>query len=292
MSSELHAKLIGFLGGEFARKEGRQCVKVELLYAQQGFRDEMLRAWVRTDEPEIFENLGLTEKLVSEIIEITEGHADSFGQGTHRFTLRTHQHLGGRATCSFKVAPSFSTGEDEPTTALTKSQGDLGIIAQHAGMLARNNTQMYQGTVGVLAATNRQLLEENNEIRTRLRSLERELDEARSDQLQREFDISVQMKKHARTDMGFQKLMQFGTIAMAKMAGGGDAEKGSSSALAGLSMMVFEFGKSLRPDQIQVLMTTLDFAQKAMFMEILNSVMPKDSAQDGPMPSPASNGVS
>jgi hypothetical protein len=293
VSADLHAKLLAFISGEFERKEGRQCVKLELVYSQQGFRDEMLQSWIRIDEPEVFESRALTEKLVSDIIERTEGHADTFGQGTHRFTLRTHQHLGGRAVYAFKVAPSASTGgagEDPPELAMTKSQGDMGIVAQHASQLMRNNTMMYQGTIGVLGATNRQLSEENTEIRARMRVLEKELDEARSNNLTREFELSVQMRKHARTDAGFNKLMQFGTIAMAKMSAGG--EKTGPGAATGLAMMVFEFGKSLQAHQQKELFAILDFAQRAMLMEILTSVAPPpEEAPQPSKPEPPPNGA-
>ena len=87
-NAELHGKILGFLAGEFARKEGRQCVGVDLLYAPGGgFKDEEVRKWVRTDEPELFDNFVNVEKLVTDIIEIAEGEADAKPAGKHRFVI-------------------------------------------------------------------------------------------------------------------------------------------------------------------------------------------------------------
>ena len=73
-NAELHAKILGFLMAEWARKENRQLVSVELIYAPGGgFREEPIRKWVRADEPDFFAEFVNIEKLVTQIIEIAEG---------------------------------------------------------------------------------------------------------------------------------------------------------------------------------------------------------------------------
>jgi hypothetical protein len=107
--NDLHGKLLSFLAGEIARKEGRQCVAVGLFYAPGGgFREEEIRTWAREDEPELFDKFVCVENLVSSIIEIAEGEADAKSAGKHRFVVRTRQHLGGRAIQSFVRSPTHS----------------------------------------------------------------------------------------------------------------------------------------------------------------------------------------
>jgi hypothetical protein len=49
-------------------------------------------------------------------------------------------------------------------------------------------------------------------------------------------------------------------------------------------MLIGEFYQSLRPDQMGVLMQSLDMAQKILFMEIVNMVRPKEPPQQGQSP--------
>lgn len=285
-NAELHGKILGFLAGEFARKEGRQCVGVDLLYAPgNGFRDDEIRKWVRGDEPELFDvpgNFVHVEKFVSTILEIAEGEADAKPAGRHRFVVRTHQHLGGRATMSFALSPRFSGGEE---TSLSVPGGGggrsdaSGVLMNHAGQLLRVNMQMYDCTLRVLGAQNADIRQENAELRAENILLRREVDEARSNKMDREFQIAMAAEKNARTNAGFQKLLQIGTVVAAKIGGGDESQGGAPT---GLAMLISEFGKSLRKEQIGVLMGTLDMAQKMMFMEIMNMVTPPDQGEPKP----------
>jgi len=295
MSEELHAKLVGFLSGEFARKEGRQCTKVDLLYAQPNYRDETLRTWDREETPDLFDNFALVEKLVAEIIEIAEGHADSFGMGQHRFVVRTHQHLGGRATTSFKLAPSYQGAEDGTTALAQRGSGGgnasadaaLSVLTQNNQGLMRTNQAMFQSSFGTLASLADNLRSENVELRAENASLKKRLDEAESLKEEKQFQIAMEMEAQQRKGKGLDQLMQFGTIALAKMTGGGP-EFGQQSPLA---IMVFKFGESLRSEQIATLMSTLDIGQKALFMEIMQAVAPKEDKAPGASAPQASNGA-
>jgi hypothetical protein len=282
-NAELHGKVLAFLAGEFARKELRQCVGVDLLYAPgNGFRDEEIRKWSRTDEPDLFENLIHVEKLVSSIVEIAEGEADAKPPGKHRFVIRTHQHGGGRATHSFALSPGYS-GSDEMALVPGSGGGSRqDVIANHAAQLMRINAQMYEGTIRVLGAQNADMRAENADLRTENIKLRRENDELRSNHTEREFQIAMAMEKNARTNAGFQKLLQIGTVVAAKI-GGGD-ETTAEGTPTPLAMLCHEFGKSLRKDQIGLLMGALDVSQKIMFMEIMNMVTPPDGAPGAPSP--------
>lgn len=279
---EQRSKILTFLVDEFGRKDGRQCVGVELLYTPpNGFRDEQIRKWVRADDPELFESFINTEKLVSTIIEIAEGDADTKPAGKHRFVVRTHQHMGGRAQHPFALSPSYNGGGEEVALAMGGgTSGRPDVIAGHAGQLMRINAQMFESTIRYLSTQQQAMREENVELRAENISLRREVDEARSNKLDKEFQIHLAAQKEARHSAGFQKVLQIGSVIAAKI--GGDEGPGATSTFM---IMVGEFGKSLRADQLSVLtskaipmfMATLDMAQKIMFVEIMNTVWSPES---------------
>ncbi len=298
-NAELHAKILGFLMAEWARKENRQLVAVDLLYAPgNGFRDEPVRKWVRADEPDFFAEFVNVEKLVTLIIEIAEGEVDAKPAGKHRFVVRTQQHLGERSNISFALSPSF-TGSDE--TSLTSNGGGGGrggggdvaaaqILASNNGQLMRINTQMFDGTIRVLGQQNLSLHEQVMALTSENALLRKELEEARSNKMDREFQIAMAAEKNQRTNAGFQKVLQLGSVVVAKFAGGneGAAQLGAGSPL---SMLLGDFYQSLRPDQMGSLMQILDMPQKIMFMEIVNLAKPADKGEGRPQGQPPPGGI-
>lgn len=280
-NAELHGKILGFLMAEWARKENRQLTGVDLLYAPgNGFKDEEVRKWIRSDEPELFAEFVNVEKLVAQILEIAEGEADAKPPGKHRFIVRTHQHMGGRATMSFPLSPSYRGSED---SALVPSGGgggrDQQVIASHAGQLMRINAQMFEGTIRVLGQQNMNLHDQVSTLTAENAMLRRELEEARSNKMDREFQMAMAHEKNARTNAGFQKLLQIGSVVAAKIGTG--AEALGDGVPNPLATLLAEFYQSLRQDQLGVLMQTLDMGQKIMFMEIVNMVKPPEPPQQG-----------
>ena len=299
-NADLHAKILTFLMAEWARKENRQLAAVDLLYSPgNGFRDEPIRKWVREDEPDFFAEFPNVEKLVTLIIEIAEGEADAKPAGKHRFVIRTHQHLGERANMSFALQPSY-TGSDETSLApsggggSSRGGGDVAvaqILAANNGQLMRTNTQMFDGTIRVLGHQNQNMHEQIMNLTNENAILRKELEEARSNKMDREFQIAMAAEKNARTNAGFQKMLQLGSIVAAKYAAGkeGAAQLGEATPLA---MLIGEFYQSLRPEQANALMQSLDMGQKMMFMEIVNMVRPPDKGpQQGQPPPGGVNGA-
>jgi hypothetical protein len=110
--AELQSKILTFLMAEWARKDNRQLVAVDLIFSPGGgFRDEEVRTWVRADEPELFAEFVHLERLVTQIIEIAAGEADAKPAGKHRFIVRCKQHGGTRPTLSFTLSPSYDPAE-------------------------------------------------------------------------------------------------------------------------------------------------------------------------------------
>jgi hypothetical protein len=280
-NAEIHGKILGFLMAEWARKDNRQLISVALLYAPgNGFKDEEIRKWVRADEPELFAEFVNVEKLVAQIVEIAEGEADAKPAGKHRFVLRTQQFMNDRSTLSFSLSPSYRGG-DEITIASGGNGGggrDQQVIANHAGQLMRINAQMFEGTIRVLGQQNMNLHEQCSSLTAENALLRRELEEARSNKMDREFQIAMAAEKNARTNQGFQKLLQIGSVVAAKI-GAGNEGQGGGGGPSPLAMLIAEFYQSLRQEQLGVLMQSLDMAQKIMFMEIVNLVKPPDEPQ-------------
>jgi hypothetical protein len=77
----------------------------------------------------------------------------------------------------------------------------------------------------------------------------------------------------------FQRLLAIGTTA-ARHQGGTPSSLGT---------LVFEFGKSLRPDQVSGLMSLLDMEQKLVLVEVLNAISSAPEFQPSAAPS-APNG--
>lgn len=295
--AELHSKILGFLMAEWARKENRQLVAVDLLFAPgNGFRDEEIRKWVRADEPDYFAEFANVENLVTQIIEIAEGEADAKSAGKHRFVVRTHQHLGGKASTSFVLSPSYNGSEDTALSIAGAGGGGRGgdvavsqILAGNNAQLMRTNTQMFDGTIRVLGHQVQNLHEQVITLTTENASLRKELEEARSNKMDREFQIAMAAEKNARTNAGFQKVLQLGSVVVAKFAAGNDGAAQLGEA-APLPMLLAEFYQSLRQEQMTVLMQTLDMGQKIMFMEIVNLAKPKEPQQGPPSPGGVNGG--
>ena len=292
--AELHGKILGFLMGEWARKDNRQLVSVDLLYAPgSGYRDEEVRKWVRADEPDLFAEFANLEKLVAQIVEIAVGEADAKASGKHRFIVRCTQHGGSRPTHSFALSPSYTGGSDD--VAIVPSGGGGGggskdsaqVISSHASQLMRINAQMFEGTIRVLGQQNMALHQQVSELTADNASMRRDLEEARSNRMDREFQMAMATEKNMRTNAGFQKLIQIGSVVAAKIAGGDDSNGSQHPSTSPIGILLGEFYQSLRPEQMGTMMQMLDMAQKMMFMEIVNLIKPPEQPSG---PGPSNNG--
>ncbi len=276
MSDEsLHQKITEFISGELARKAERQCIGIDLLYAPPGYRDERLKTWERADEPEKFEQLVLVEQMVSQIVEIAEGHADTFGSGSHQYVIRTRQHLGGRLTHRFRISPQYSSSDQAlmaqngNATASSGPSGEaLQILSQNNQAFMRTNQAMFTASFGTLATLSEGMRDENIKLKSENSMLRRQLDEAMSIKEDREFETAMKAEKNARTNAGFNKLLQIGTVVAAKIAGGDMSKEGASA--APINMLIADFTKSLRKDQIASLFQILDSGQQMLLFEIMN----------------------
>jgi hypothetical protein len=295
MSQDLHQQIFAFLIGEMAHTEQRQCTKVELLYSQPHCRDQELMTWHRKEDPEAFESVKLME-MVSKIIERAEHETDSYSGGRHRYVVRAHKGLAPSTHMGFSIQSQFQSSSDQ---SMVVGGGDPGsgakpdVVTQNNMMLGRLLTNVVQGSYGVLGQTNAHLADENHALRTRCRELEKDLDQARSIRDDRQFEIETKRKKFDREDVAFKKLMQFGSIALAKLGGGGGS--GDPTAPNALAMMVTNLLESLQTNQIETIYQALTDPQRAMFGEIAGiaqqTMKQSEAASTASSPNAPSNGT-
>jgi hypothetical protein len=156
--AEIHAKLSAFLAGELARKEGRQCIGVDLRHAPgYGCRPEEIHKWARVDQPELFDDV---EQLVAQIVAFAMDEADAKVEpGKHRFVVMTRQFHNDRATHSFKLSPHYSGSAGDEAVAVPQTSSLL------AELLAQQNTALLAELSAALA--------ENRSLRRKLEEAEK-----------------------------------------------------------------------------------------------------------------------
>lgn len=286
-NAELHQKMVAFLMGEWNRKDERQLVGVDLFYSPgQGYKDEEIRKWERADEPEFFAEYVNIEKLAGLIIEIAEGDVDTRLPRKHRYFVRTRQHMGSKPTMPFALYPAFHGHSDETAIVTDGSGGGGGggggkeiavaqILAQNNGQLMRTNQQMFDGTIRVLGHQNQNMHEQIIALRDENAKLRMDLEEAKSNKNDREFQMAMAAEKNIRTNQAFQKMFQLGTVLVSKFAADGTGPQQLGEG-APLPMLVNELKTSLRPDQVQAVMGILDMPQKILFMEIIKLASPPE----------------
>jgi hypothetical protein len=299
MSEDLHSRVLAFLRGEFARKEGRQCVRLELSSAQPGLRGDVLRTWDRHEDPELFSQLTRIEELATTILRISEDHADAFGAGQHRFELRTEQHLGAKQKLSFRIlagaggdSDGTASGEDAPTA--------MGMVSQqmrHNELHMRMSAQMYQATLGTMQRQISDLNDENARLRRERSEHYTELEDARSRRDERELAGMRQLAAEQRKDLAFGKLLQIAPVVAGRLLGKGGESSGPSSA-APLTILVAELASSLTAEQVTHIASSLSSNQQMLFVEAMREATrghaesnPAETAPTHGAPSAAANGA-
>lgn len=268
MSEDIHRRIVEFLSREFARAEGRQCILLELTPAQPGMRGDPIRTWDRREQPEIFDGLANIESMATEICKLAEEHAESFGGGSHRFEVRTSQHLGGRQKTSFRIRVESDAdqagGEDAPTAT-----GLVGQLMRHNEIHMRTNAATYQVTLGVMSRTIQDLADENARMRRDRADHLNELEEARSRQAERDLEGLRQINADNRKEGVINKITGLLPLVANRMLGGGDPS--AAGAGAAMSILASELADSLNQEQMIKIASTLSPNQQALLAELMRT---------------------
>lgn len=268
MSEQLHKKIFAFLGGELARTEHRQAIRISLSSGSQP-----VRTWDRGEDtdPTLFE-LGRAESFATEIMRYAEEYAEGSGPGTHRFVVRTEQFLGGQARMAFRIAAADidstaggdgdGTGEDTPSLA-----GLLAQTMRHNEVVLRTLLQISAGATQTLA---KRLDANENYIARLLEDRHKAFDEletSRSEQQVRDLDSMKQISKDKRTDKVVEKLLLLGP-AVANRIIGHNLVPGAQSPR---DVMINDLADSLRPEQIQKIAGALEPQQQILLIELFET---------------------
>lgn len=295
MSEDVHTKLLAFLAGAFAFIELKACIRIELQYAQEGgYRPEPLKVWSPEVNLELFSDRGHVhiERLVVELVEIAENHADSYGRGRHRFIVRAHQHMGGRTTHAFHLLPS-SDG-DETAIATTGSgglerpthDGLVGQLMRHLETRDRSNEKNLAMMMGVVNHHAMQMREENTELRAEIAKQRNErvewitaIEEAKSTEHTRQIEALQVTAKEERKTLATTKIVNLFPVLISKVLGSGKASKGAANKPPSpLAQLVGKLADSLTDDQKDVIGSLLTMEQQIAFSEIVDVVHNGDSA--------------
>lgn len=278
MSEEVHRKVTAFLSAAFAMREGRQCTKIQLMFGPAGAPGDELRCWVKKDYPEPeqspFENLGMTEETVSDMIRIAEEYADTSGRpGNHRFEIRAHQALGGKTKCPFQIHVQPDDGGVMDGSFTQDANGVLGMTMRNTEFFVKQNMAMFGSSMQTMQHMIRELSEENARLRKERSDFFIELEQARSEEAERALMFATQTASDERKKEALDKLLQFAPIVASKLLAGGEtggaggATGGPATSVSPIVLLINELAGSMNPEQLAKIMPALGPAQQAMFIE-------------------------
>lgn len=286
-STELHGKLLAFLGEELARKEGKHCIRVELAHAPPNCASDPIKTWTREEEPEFFASLQYAERLAQTIVQLCEEHTAAIGNGRQQFVLRTRQYLSGSASMRFAILPSYDSmggqglGEDPIVGSMAAATG-AGVLA----LQMQNNQQMMRwtkdiiaGSIGMLTRTVDRLADENTQLRKERSDHLAELEAARSQESDREIALLKQDNSDKRKDKALGKILQLAPVVASRFVptvkaklglGEGEAQPALEGAKAStLEGMIVKLLTGIDDEQQQAIETALSMEQRIMFGEML-----------------------
>ena len=283
---EHHTKILAFLTGEFARTEGRQCIRVGLYYRSPGAGDEDLYSRDRqvASEADWFTSTGMIEKMVREMLDRAEQHANSFTTSAkaRRFFIRTEQHLGGRQTFSFSLQPtqivSFDDDDDDgdgPSRGAGSADGNA-LLGDAFKTLVRVNAGMFDGGLKSLSTQLTAAVKENAELNAENRLLRQKNDELVSERMEREWRIQKEMKVQHRVDQGIERVFELAPIVAGRLLGGTEILTDAPDAM---EMFVAKFLSSIDPQQGPQILALCRQDQQMMLYEMDQLVKKRAAAR-------------
>jgi hypothetical protein len=308
--SDHHEKVLAFLGEALGLTHHQSCVKIELEYAQPGFRADKIREWSRQTTPEVFGDdatraLVFAQRLTSEVVSTAEGHADSYGIGKHRFVLRTFQALGSRTVCAFVISPSVDSnaqalavqgagpGVDGSGGYVTPGLADrpdgvgqIGQLMRHIENRDRLAIQKEQaGMQKDIAYINamghhvKQLVDENQALRQMLAEKDKQhaenlaaIEAARSQEHEREIQAKIVFDEQERKTFATKKVLALLPVIVSKWGRSQKKAEASGKVQSPLTKIIGELLASMDDRQRDHLQELLSTEQQIAFSEIASVV--------------------
>jgi hypothetical protein len=143
------------------------------------------------------------------------------------------------------------------------------VLASNNQALMRVNQQMFDSAFRPLMQIQANLLDQMAAMREENSRLQREIAEAKSNNLEREWKIAEAADKNNRSNAMLATGMQVAKVIAAKIGG---IDGGGDQALTAGMGLVVDWARTLRPDQVEVIMSAQDMSQKIMLMEIFKLI--------------------
>lgn len=268
-SEETHKGLVEFLAQEFARTEGRVCVLLDLSSAPRGGQSTEIHTWDRQESPDLFSGLSNVEQIATDLLRRAEDFARPSGPGSHRFEVRTRQHLGRRNRMAFSVfveghALTSAGGVGDDGEMSPTANGLVGQLMRHLEVKERTQTAIFQTTIGTMSRQINDLSEEARALRKERNDQLKELEEARSMQSERDMDGLRQIAADQRKSDLLTELRKLLPVVISRFAGTGAGGAGSA-----ISMLARELGGSFSDEQMAQLGSLLTMQQKMLMAELM-----------------------
>lgn len=306
MSEEIHTKLLVFLASVLGRAQHDMVQKLELIYTpQSGYRAEPLKTWRRDDPSDrvFFEldegggpNPVYSERLAGDMLELATGHADSFGEGRHRFMVRAHKHVGGYLTHAFAILPSFQSadqalvaggGSGGGSTELAPTQSGLvSQLMRHLENRDRNAREMMQSYINGMTHQAVQQREEIDSLRSQLAAQQKErmewldtIEQARSQDHQRQIEALTATSREERKSHAAKKIINLLPVALSHWMSSKTKKKNANGEVNGtpvtrspLAALVYKLFDSLTEEQRAGVAAALSMEQQILLVEISDVV--------------------
>jgi hypothetical protein len=271
---EAFQKIVKFLVEELARDKGRMCIRISLIAAPSGYRGAVLKEWNREEDPDRFQGMGNFEALAGEILQIADNNANAGGGRLCRYVLSTTQVHGGGSKYAFKREGEGEDGDGFMPEAGDEGPTASGMLAQqmrHNEVYMRMQTGMVNTILSTLANQNRELADDNHNLRKAQSTQFNELEAARSRADERALagQLAVQAdERKTHTLDGVMKLLP--VIASKFMGEQGLPAGGASNPIV---MILNDFADSISQEQIMAIAQSplLSMAQKLQLQQLIEA---------------------
>lgn len=290
-ADDIGSKLLEFLTKYMAEGGTRQVMRVELKCISDSFRTEPLETWTRESEPELFGKLSHTEAMSQKILSLMEDHADAAGETcVFEIKLRGYDHQTYKR--QYRIMPSRRVNDERGMLLPNETPTGTGLLAlmmrhnttmmQHVENNNKQTAALQQGAVDSILRVLQETREENATLRTERATHLRELEQARSEEAERDLRYAAQEAADKRKAVMVDKFAMLLPVLAQAIAG--KLTKGKADAKAGphiktpLEENLLKFMSTMTDQQIGMIKGLLDFEQGILLQSAIDAAEQGGSA--------------
>lgn len=293
---EVQGKIVAFLSAEFARLEGRSCVYVDVTCVGDSIP---LAAWVREEQPAMFEGLAKIEELAATMLTMADDHARVIGGSGQRIQFRivTKQHLGARRQHLFTVESSTSVLAPGSIAESPDARGVLAQVMRHNELHMSASAGAFRLLLQSYERRVQDLERDNTRLRGEIEAKAQLLLDSKSNDERGQLEAMMMMSADERKGKIVSSITSMLPLVASYLAGG----KGAAADVGSpLSLIVAKLAESISRDQVIAIMGVLSSEQQLLFMKAVELARAAEdaaakkgpaAAQSSPPPNPQ-NGAS